>query len=274
MSDDLTAISHMKVAIEAMRTSTIGTPQVGAAVVVGGKVVAIGQRQSDKHAERAAIDAAVEGGADLCGATLFTTLEPCVRLSSTQESCAELIVRSKIAAVYIGSYDTNPDIYRRGWKHLRDAEIDVRDFDGVVRSEIETVNQQFIEHFTRGIGPSGGAKIDYTLNGGNFEIQFSPTDNRSILTRWTHRGAGSIYAYATLPVQVALARYASSFEEIDDPKALSFSYTVPVEVGEIAAFVSPNGSVLVQIKEIEAGPSGGAAARFVKIKYQVRPRGV
>jgi hypothetical protein len=43
------------------------------------------------------------------------------------------------------------------------------------------------------------------------------------------------------PVRVALARYAAEFAEIDDPRALDFAYAVPVNVGEIAVFVSDVG---------------------------------
>lgn len=108
------------------------------------------------------------------------------------------------------------------------------------------------------------------MNGGSFEIQFSETDERSIVTQWKNRGAGSIYAYAVQPVRVALARYAAEFSEIDDPRALDFTYTVPVSVGEIAVFVSDVGSVLVKVLEVDAGGASGAAQRFVKIQYEVR----
>jgi len=264
------ATEHMRLAVEMMRTSTGPGPKVGAVVVANGSVVGTGYRATSVHAERSAIEAASAVGADLRGATLFTTLEPCIPVGSAQESCADLIKRVGISTVYIGRYDTNPQIYRVGWKLLRDGGVVLHDFDMDLRSQIDAINTDFTEHFTSGVGPSGGAKFDYQLSGGNFEIQFSETDTRRIVTRWTNRGANSIYAYAVRPVQVALARYAASFDEIDDPRAFDFTYTVAVAVDEIAVFVSDSGAVLVKVLEVNIGAASGAAQRFVKLQYEVR----
>jgi diaminohydroxyphosphoribosylaminopyrimidine deaminase/5-amino-6-(5-phosphoribosylamino)uracil reductase len=73
----------------------------------------------------------------------------------------------------IGRYDRNPQIYREGWRALRDAGVRLHDFESELRTEIDAINQEFIEHFVAGTGPSGGAKFDYQLNVGRFEIQFS-----------------------------------------------------------------------------------------------------
>lgn len=260
----------MGLAVQEMRKSSGAGPKVGAVVVAEGKVAAVGHRAAGVHAERSAIEAASAAGIDLHDATLFTTLEPCVRCDSNRESCADLIRRMGIRTVYIGRYDTNPQVYREGWKLLRDAGVALYDFDVALRSEIDRINEDFAEHFTSGIGPSGGAKFDYQLNGGNFRIQFSETDERSILTRWINRGANSVYACAVQPVRVGLARYATTFGEIDDPRAFDFTYTVPVEVGEIAVFVSDCGAVLAKVIEVRNGDPGGAARRFVRLQYEVR----
>lgn len=262
----------MQLAIEQMRESKGRGPKVGAVLVLDGKIIAVGYKQPGVHAERAAIKCAIAAGKDLNGAILFTTLEPCVSVHSQKEPCARLIAEVGIKTVYIGRYDPNPHIYRAGWRALRDAGVSLHDFEPELRKEIDEINQEFMDHFVGGTGPSGGARFDYQQNGGKFEIQLSESDERSILTQWTNRGANSIYAYATRPVQVGLARYAVQFSEIDDPTALDFTYTVPVQVGEIAAFVSDIGAVLVKVLEVEAGPTDGAAQRFVKIEYQVRAK--
>lgn len=262
----------MRLAIEQMRMSTGKGPKVGAVLVNGNEVIAVGHKQPGVHAERSAIEAALAAGKNLRGATLYTTLEPCISIDSQKEPCAQLISRVGVATVYIGRFDPNPHIHRAGWRALRDAGLSLHDFSSDFRTEIDSINQQFIEHFVAGTGPEGGAKFDYQLNGGKFEIQFSKADERSIVTQWTNRGANSIYAYAVPPVRVALARYAINFVEIDDPQALDFTYTVPVNVGEIAAFVSPVGAILVKVIEVEAGSTNGAAQRFLKIQYQARPQ--
>lgn len=128
-------------------------------------------------------------------------------------------------------------------------------------------------HFVSGTGPTSGAKFDYQLNGGKFEIQFSEDDERSIITQWTDRSRESIHAYAVKPVEVAIARYATEFSEIDDPLAYDFTYTVPINVSEIAIFVSDDGAVLVKVLEVESEPTTTSAQKYVKIQYEVRANG-
>ncbi len=262
--------AHMEQAIAEMQRSSGRGPKVGAILVKDGQVLAGGYRQPNLHAERDAIEKAIKAGLNIRGATIYTTLEPCVNLGSKKESCADLIARSGITSVVIGRYDTNPKIYREGWKKLRDSAIELRDFDADLRAQIDQINITFAEHFVSGIGPTGGAEFDYQLNGGNFEIQFSEDDERSIVTRWTQRGGDSIYAYANRPLQVALARHAIEFSEIDDPTAFDFDYYAPIEVGKIAVFVNESGAVLVKVIEVHGGPDHGSTHTSVKIKFEVR----
>lgn len=53
-------------------------------------------------------------------------------------------------------------------------------------------------------------------------------------------------------------------------QGLDFNYTVRVGVGEIAAFVSDVGTVLVKVLAVESGPDYGSPRTSVKIKYSVR----
>lgn len=265
------ARAFMKRAIEQMRLSEGRRPLVGTVIEKDGLVLAEAHRQLRLHAERAAIEVAQSQGLDLRGATVYTTLEPCVEADgSTTECCADLIIRMMCTTVYIGRYDHNPRIYREGWKRLRDGGIVLRDFEPDLRSQIDRVNMEFQGHFQCGAGPHGGARFDYLLNEGNFEIQLSPTDKRVILTRWARCGVNSIYACAIQPVRVALARYARDFEEIDDPRALDFNYTIRVGTGEIAAFVSDFGCALVKVLEVESGAEYGALRTSVKIQFETR----
>lgn len=261
---------YMQLAIEEMRRSNGRGPMVGAVIEKDGLVVAVGHRQPGLHAERVAIEGALSNGIDLKGSTIYSTLEPCVESGYTKECCADLIARVGCSTVYIGRYDPNPLIYREGWKRLRDAGVSLRDFPENLRNQIDEINIVFAEHFTSGIGPIGGAKFDYLLNEGKFEIQVSETDERTILTRWSRCGVDAIYAYAVQPVRVALVRHAKEFAEIDDPKALDFNYSVRVGVGEIVAFVSEVGAVLVKVQAVESGPDYGSPRTLVKIQYVVR----
>jgi diaminohydroxyphosphoribosylaminopyrimidine deaminase / 5-amino-6-(5-phosphoribosylamino)uracil reductase len=261
----------MQRAIGEMQSSRGSGPMVGAVLVRDNSVLGVGHREPGVHAERAAIEAVKASGGVLSGATLYTTLEPCINLGSATTSCADLISQSGITSVVIGRYDTNPRIYREGWKLLRDCDVHLRDFDPDLRAEIDTLNAEFREHFICGKGPSDGAKFDFLLNGGNFEIQYSEDDKRSVVTRWTLRDRNSIYAYANRPLKVALARHARLFSEIDDPTALDGDYHTAVNVGEIAVFVGDTASVLVKVVEVHSGPDYGSDHTSVKVEFEVRP---
>lgn len=263
---------YMALAIEEMQRSSGRGPKVGAVLIKDGSVLAKGYRQTNLHAERDAIEKAVSAGVSTRGSTIYTTLEPCVNLGGKKESCADLIVRSGITSAVIGRYDTNPRIYREGWKRLRDGGVMLRDFDSDLRAQIDQINATFTEHFVSGMGPTGGAEFDYLLNGGNFEIQFSNEDERSIVTRWSLRDDSSVHAYANRPQRVALARHAEEFSEIDDPTAFDFDYHAPIKAGEIAVFVNESGAVLVKVIEVHGGPERGATHTSVKIKFEVRPQ--
>lgn len=260
----------MEAAIAAMQLSSCAGPKVGAILVKRGRVIATGYRQPNLHAERDAIEKADRAGLDVRGATLYTTLEPCVGMGAKRESCADLILRVGVSVVVIGRYDTNPRIYREGWKKLRDSGVRLRDFDRDLRAQIDEINATFVHHLVRGTGPTGGTEFDYQLNGGNFEIQLSEDDERTIVTRWTQCGRDAIYAYANRPVRVALARHACEFSEIDDPQALDFDYSVRIGTGEIAVFVGEPGAVLVKVIEVHSGPNYGSNRTSLKIKFEVR----
>ncbi|MBC3831473.1 dCMP deaminase [Undibacterium amnicola] len=259
----------MRLAIAEMQKCE-GKPKVGAVIVKEGKVVATGYRHNGKHAERVAIEAANAAGVKLKGTTIFTTLEPCVSLVSRTEPCSALIAQCGISHAYIGRYDTHPDINRLGWKHLTDAGIVCRDFTDELRNEIDDLNKDFVTCFVQGKGPKGGAKFDYNLNGGNFDICYSQDDIRSIRTCWTLSGVRSIQALAYGDVKVALAKYATSFDQIDDPKAFDFSkHMVRPKEGEIVVFTSETGFALVRIEEVHSGPDFGSPNTSLKITYQV-----
>lgn len=71
-------------------------------------------RQSDPkdHAEEAALADATASGADLRGATLYTSLEPCLRRVSRPAPCAELILRSGVRRVVYAWHE--PPIFQPG----------------------------------------------------------------------------------------------------------------------------------------------------------------
>ena len=261
----------MELAIDEMKQCNI-VPKVGAIIVKNNIVIAKGHCVKGLHAERSAIQKARDKEINLKDSTLYTTLEPCVPINKNSiDSCAELISSVGISSVIIGCYDINPKIYRTGWKFLRDKGLKLRDFDLDLREEIQEINSTFVSNFKRGIGPTGGAEFDYMLNDGNFEIQLSKVDKRTVATHWKMQGIRSIYAYGGYQGIVALAKYAQDFDEIDDPLAFDFNNSsVPVEEGEIAIYKNEFACVLVKVIEVHSGHRYDSNHTSVKIKYEIR----
>ena len=75
------------------------------------------------HAERAALAAA--GEADLRGATLYVSLEPCCHTGRTPP-CTDAIIEAGIARVVVASDDPTEKAAGRGPGILRDEGIDGR----------------------------------------------------------------------------------------------------------------------------------------------------
>ena len=195
--------SFMEAAINEMKKAE-WSPKVGAVLVVGEKIVSTGHKQVSVHAERAAIQAALDRGMCLKGAVLYTTLEPCVDSGREQAKacCADVIIQSGIQNVFIGRYDPHSTIYRKGWKRLRDAGIKCKDFPRDLREVVDAENSVFMNHFKVKTGPTGGAKSDHK-DGATLRVQFSSEDHRYMEIGWTFCGAASAYGYAVPPVDVA-----------------------------------------------------------------------
>jgi len=52
-----------------------------------------------------------------------------------------------VARVWMGRYDPNPKTNREEWRLLRDAGVELRDFDADLRSELVAVNAVFLDGF-------------------------------------------------------------------------------------------------------------------------------
>lgn len=72
---------------------------------------------------------------------------------------------------------------------------------------------------------------------------------------------------------MAQARFATRFDQIDDPDALDFeSHAVDLSVDEIVVFRSKELHALLRVQEVEAGPERGSATSCLKIKWELRTR--
>ena len=144
MTGDLELMAAAIAAADEARNSTAPNPWVGAAIDAGGGVhVGATQPPGGAHAEVAAIAAATEAGAELRGATLATTLEPCCTTGRTGP-CTEAIIDAGITRVLIGTEDPDDEVNGRGIERLREARIDVE--IGVERTAVEEQLAPYLHH--------------------------------------------------------------------------------------------------------------------------------
>ena len=113
-------------AIEAAKQSTAEDdkprPRVGAVAVKHGQLLGSACRtavdengkKNGQHAEFRLTSAL--GGADLDGATVYTTLEPCLNRNEPKVSCVDRLISVKVARVVIGALD--PDHRGNGLRKL------------------------------------------------------------------------------------------------------------------------------------------------------------
>ena len=139
-------LQYMRMALEQAalgRGYTNPNPMVGAVIVKNGQVIAKGYHHccGQGHAEVEAFKAA--GDADVTGATMYVTLEPCSHYGKTPP-CADKIIEKKIGRVVVGAMDPNPLVAGRGVEKLRNAGIEVT--TGVLADESIRLNEIFMKY--------------------------------------------------------------------------------------------------------------------------------
>lgn len=134
----------LRLAIEASRQS----PPCATAYRVGAVVVTCNgefftgythESSATHHAEQEAVIKALSAGADLCGAAIYSSMEPCSRRASEPESCTQMIIRHGFAHVAFGLYEPDRFVDCRGALTLREAGIDVRVYSDL-GDEVRAIN--------------------------------------------------------------------------------------------------------------------------------------
>ncbi len=142
---------------------TSPNPAVGAVIVKGGRVLAVGhhRRAGTDHAEKAALKHAKRS---VQGATMYVTLEPCDHTGRTGP-CTESIIAAGIARVVVAQKDPNPLVNGRGLRRLRRAGLDVEVLArGPHRDRAEALLRPFRTAVVEG-RPYFVGKIATTLDG-------------------------------------------------------------------------------------------------------------
>ena len=118
-------------AIEASRNCTpaAGSYCVGAVIVTqnGERFVGYTHETSPTHhAEQEALKKALTANANLRGATIYTSMEPCTTRKSEPESCTQLILRYGLKRVVFACYEPNKFVQCDGACTLRSHGVEVR----------------------------------------------------------------------------------------------------------------------------------------------------
>ena len=162
MSDE----NPMRRAIElaaSARLVTSPNPWVGCVIVAADGRVFEGATEApgQRHAEIVALDAARAASADLTGATVFTTLEPCSHHGRTPP-CTDALAAAGVARVVSAIEDPDPQVAGRGFAQLRAAGIDVT--SGVLADDVREQLRPYIHHRLTG-RPFVVLKLASTLDG-------------------------------------------------------------------------------------------------------------
>ena len=142
-------------------------PLVGCVIVKKGKIIAEGwQKKFGKsHAEVNAVNSAIRNGIDVRGSKLYVNLEPCYHYGKTPP-CVDMIIKSGIKEVIIGSKDPNPIVCGKSVKKLRRNGIRVK--TGILKQHCDYLNRYFFKWIVTGLpyviiksAQSLDAKISY-----------------------------------------------------------------------------------------------------------------
>ena len=126
-------------------------PMVGAVIVRDGQVLGEGwhDRCGGPHAEVNAISAAGGSEADLRGATLYVSLEPCCH-EGRQPPCTDAIIQAGVRRVVVASDDPTEKANGRGLGILRDEGIEIAVAEGEIVERARLENQAFRKHARTG----------------------------------------------------------------------------------------------------------------------------
>lgn len=158
--------NYMMQAIEvaaSVRMRTSPNPWVGCVIVTtdGQTFTGATEAPGGRHAEIVALDAARLAKAQLEGATVYTTLEPCNHQGRTGP-CTEALINAHVARVVSAITDPDAQVGGQGFQALRHASINVE--TGVCADLVNEQLRPYLHHRTTG-RPFVILKMATTLDG-------------------------------------------------------------------------------------------------------------
>lgn len=123
------------------------------------------QQAGGPHAEIVALRAAQSAGADVRGATVHVSLEPCSHHGRTPP-CCDALIAAQVAKVVIATTDPNPLVAGRGVARLRAAgiEVELLQSDSAPAQASRELNIGFFSRMVRGT-PWVRMKVAASLDG-------------------------------------------------------------------------------------------------------------
>jgi diaminohydroxyphosphoribosylaminopyrimidine deaminase/5-amino-6-(5-phosphoribosylamino)uracil reductase len=142
-------ISDSELMVLALRAAARGgravrpNPQVGCAIQTRKGIVFVGHHAKcgGPHAEIVALEKARRAGADLRGATIAVTLEPCAHFGKTPP-CATALIEAQVKKILIATKDPNPLVAGRGIRALKKAGLKVT--VGLCEDEAMDLNREWL----------------------------------------------------------------------------------------------------------------------------------
>jgi diaminohydroxyphosphoribosylaminopyrimidine deaminase / 5-amino-6-(5-phosphoribosylamino)uracil reductase len=125
-------------------------PHVGCVITKHGKIIGEGFTQAGgrPHAEAVALAQARAAGHDCGGATVYTTLEPCVQHATSRgDACSDLLLEARISRVCSALHDPFHGVDGRGHHNLTSAGIKVE--CGLMGDQAAAQLQAFLSRASR-----------------------------------------------------------------------------------------------------------------------------
>ncbi|WP_412473958.1 bifunctional diaminohydroxyphosphoribosylaminopyrimidine deaminase/5-amino-6-(5-phosphoribosylamino)uracil reductase RibD [Halobacteriovorax sp. YZS-1-1] len=161
-------IAYMRMALDLAKKGegqTSPNPMVGAIIVKDGIILGKGwhKKAGLPHAEPEAIsDVRDYHKAELKGATIYVTLEPCCHTKKRTPPCTNAILKHGFSRVVVACLDPNPEVAGNGIKILESAGIECK--VGVLEKEAGELNEVFFKSMTKRL-PYIHLKLAQTLDG-------------------------------------------------------------------------------------------------------------